>query len=197
MKNNNIKLKKNRRASYFEIIFICLLLVVILFFLSMYVLSHQDYTIYKTECRNEVYRINMYPNGCTEILKIDGGFGVSVTDSCDIYDINTKGYRYVLPANYTDLHKTICEPVEVDEIGGYCMENYDFMCDNYNGWLFIWSINKVKITKEWLDENCECLESYCPESKQLCGWSDKSDFYKHCAKWKCGDYKVILNDKGG
>jgi hypothetical protein len=58
------------------------------------------------------------------------------------------------------------------------------------------SISKKDMTKEWLDEKCECLKCESLNLEKEWGWESVKDgnkiitCSKDCEKYKCGDYEV-------
>ncbi|MEK6882611.1 MAG: hypothetical protein AABY22_23520 [Nanoarchaeota archaeon] len=189
--SNEIKLKKDRRISDWEIIIFALIGVLIFFYFGVMVMDwilQPNYTITKQECMNYTTESNVACKlGCKEGIVSLGHNGfikeavlgdLDIFNRCSLCDV-----IYPIKQN--------CNKVDVDKIF-YISEDCRAHSSNEYEAFFncVFLIGKKDLNEGWLFSHCECLEAYCPSSKQLCGWNDKTAFYKHCAKWKCKDYEV-------
>ena len=154
-------------------------------------LTKNDYfTIYKEECRNETVKINPH----TEFIIKKVGYGDLIFNFEEPTEIESLSYK-----------KEVCEKVEVNEIRVYNQKQICHIYYNDRGSYCDISekqldkiILKQDLTKEWLEENCECSKRlYCRMgicySSKVYDLNEEEENMIKCFKYKCGDYYVEVN----
>jgi len=202
--------KKKEIPNIVDTLIIILLVIVAIMIIFMCVkllyYSEPHFKITKEECRNETF--------------LDIGLSWEILEKIDNieYYYRKIGCDYIkelkesmpTPKNVT---KEVCEQVEVDIIQTKFNMTYYFdngevverICDEntcrycYEGtddcWYSHSGISKDELTKQWFDENCECVKIDC--IKEGIYDDDNNEWlacpvkYIKCSKYKCGGNYTI------
>lgn len=187
-------------------------LSIFVYFVNWVSIEYPNYYIYKTECHNET-STNSLINALRERISILNNMAIIYVKMKN----NSKSFDEKLLNEFSNLSKEydevieyeqVCEEKEVDEMYiliGNCFQYRNNDCP--------YLIKKSEITKERLNNNCECLELgckigffkyehgnrkdcytpfmiHCLESnKGICA-GDEGTNYNQCLRYKCGEYTV-------
>lgn len=190
-------MKTSTQYTIIKLVGIIFLLIILA---GLYNYLFYDFKIYKTECHNETNSNYAY-EGC--VLGCATGI-IGTTENFSQID----EAQYICNTICSEkLLKEVCEQKEVDEIIiiGKNVPSAQMFCPDGSERIdtCFAVIEKKDLTKEWLNENCQCVVgkcksfefSYTNNLKQLEGRSNYCSTDSEiavCSEYRCGRYGVTL-----